>query len=225
MKHIDNYSVNEIKACFALAELKISNKESKDANALRAALSDCIQNGDAPTIEEVIEETHQYLKNWYRDDRTTDFEIAYDTGFDEICRYLMLGTGVINEGNNKYENAICLLPVSYERFEELCTECFKGCTVLENPDTNETYWIPSLEHQSVFYFIEEKDLIPDGYTKKHIFGSSKTTNLAFDVHYRCYKCQHEWSEEYSTACDSECPECDAKNVTALNWEVVEKATV
>lgn len=42
------------------------------------------------------------------------------------------------------------------------------------------------------------------------------------IQYRCPVddggCGHEWSEEWSCACDSECPECGLKNITALSWE-------
>ncbi len=37
------------------------------------------------------------------------------------------------------------------------------------------------------------------------------------IKYKCYNCDHEWHEVYSCACDSECENCDARNVTALEW--------
>ena len=34
--------------------------------------------------------------------------------------------------------------------------------------------------------------------------------------YKCYKCNHSWSETYECSCDSECPQCDAKNNTCID---------
>ena len=44
------------------------------------------------------------------------------------------------------------------------------------------------------------------------------TDLLID--YTCYNCSHDWKEVYSSACDSECEKCDAKNVQAIKWEEV-----
>lgn len=38
-----------------------------------------------------------------------------------------------------------------------------------------------------------------------------------DIEYRCSECDHEWQEQWSCACDSECPNCGVKNITALSW--------
>lgn len=38
-----------------------------------------------------------------------------------------------------------------------------------------------------------------------------------DIEYRCPDCDHEWQEQWSCACDSECPNCGLKNITALSW--------
>jgi predicted Zn-ribbon and HTH transcriptional regulator len=38
------------------------------------------------------------------------------------------------------------------------------------------------------------------------------------VQYLCPKCGHKWAEEWTSACDSECPECGTENITALSWE-------
>ena len=38
-----------------------------------------------------------------------------------------------------------------------------------------------------------------------------------DIEYRCPECDHEWQEQWSCACDSQCPNCGLKNITALNW--------
>jgi len=36
-----------------------------------------------------------------------------------------------------------------------------------------------------------------------------------DIQFRCPEYGHEWQEQWPSACDSECPNCDTKNITAL----------
>jgi hypothetical protein len=38
-----------------------------------------------------------------------------------------------------------------------------------------------------------------------------------EITYRCPDCGHTWNEVYESACDSECPECGAGEITALSW--------
>jgi len=40
----------------------------------------------------------------------------------------------------------------------------------------------------------------------------------FNIDYCCPTCGHEWTEQWSSSCDSECPECGTKDITALSWE-------
>lgn len=39
----------------------------------------------------------------------------------------------------------------------------------------------------------------------------------FLIAYLCPFCKHEWREEWSCACDSDCPECGARHITALAY--------
>ena len=48
-------------------------------------------------------------------------------------------------------------------------ECFKGCVIMTNPDTNESWWIPNIKDQGLDYFISEEDCISWGYTEKEIY--------------------------------------------------------
>jgi DNA-directed RNA polymerase subunit RPC12/RpoP len=38
-----------------------------------------------------------------------------------------------------------------------------------------------------------------------------------DIDYRCPDCGHEWHEQWSSACDSDCPNCGARDITAMSW--------
>lgn len=39
-----------------------------------------------------------------------------------------------------------------------------------------------------------------------------------DIEYRCPECDHEWQEQWTSACDSQCPNCGLKDITALSWD-------
>ena len=32
-------------------------------------------------------------------------------------------------------------------------------------------------------------------------------------HYRCARCGHEWTDEWSCGCDDDCPECSARHMS------------
>lgn len=51
------------------------------------------------------------------------------------------------------------------------------------------------------------------------FDMSQTEDeRLLDIEYRCPECGYEWTEQWSCACDSECPQCGLKNITAHSWE-------
>ena len=37
------------------------------------------------------------------------------------------------------------------------------------------------------------------------------------IDYHCPACEHDWQEEWSCACDSECPQCGARDIEASDW--------
>lgn len=39
-----------------------------------------------------------------------------------------------------------------------------------------------------------------------------------DIEYRCPECDHEWQEQWTSACDSRCPNCGLKDISALSWD-------
>jgi hypothetical protein len=41
----------------------------------------------------------------------------------------------------------------------------------------------------------------------------------FRNHYRCEKCDVEWSDEWSCMCDDRCPECDAEITPSSSEEL------
>lgn len=67
-----------------------------------------------------------------------------------------------------------------------------------------------------------------GYTVGEMYIGDKRINLdkfeekkMLEINYKCYKCGHKWIEEYDCACDSECPECDARNCTAVSYKEID----
>ena len=44
------------------------------------------------------------------------------------------------------------------------------------------------------------------------------TERCLNIEYRCPNCGHEWEEQWSCACDSECPACGTKDIAALRWD-------
>ncbi len=49
------------------------------------------------------------------------------------------------------------------------------------------------------------------------FDAEAEEERLLDIEYRCPDCDHEWQEQWSSACDSQCPNCGLKNITALSW--------
>jgi len=42
------------------------------------------------------------------------------------------------------------------------------------------------------------------------------------IKYDCYYCHHQFTEVYSCACDSECPECGAEHIMASSWTEIKE---
>lgn len=49
------------------------------------------------------------------------------------------------------------------------------------------------------------------------FNAEAEEERLLDIEYRCPECDHDWQEQWSCACDSQCPNCGLKNITALSW--------
>lgn len=48
-------------------------------------------------------------------------------------------------------------------------------------------------------------------------ASQNEDEALLDIKYRCPACGHEWQEQWTSACDSECPNCGTEDITALDW--------
>jgi hypothetical protein len=112
---------------------------------------------------------HDFLAAWKNPDVIDDFVIAHDSGYTDICVYLAQCWGCF-EGNTPVEKAILSKRISHKKFSKLIGECFKGVVIMTNPETNETWWIPTVENQGLDYYVSEYDCIKMGYTDKHVFG-------------------------------------------------------
>ena len=53
---------------------------------------------------------------------------------------------------------------------------------------------------------------------EEVFAAEQAEEPLLDISYCCPDCGHEWQEQWSCACDSECPACGTKNITALTWD-------
>ena len=42
--------------------------------------------------------------------------------------------------------------------------------------------------------------------------------LEYLIAYECPECSYEWTEHWSCACDSECPECGCGDIQATDYE-------
>lgn len=38
-----------------------------------------------------------------------------------------------------------------------------------------------------------------------------------EIDYHCSECGQDWQEEWSCACDSDCPACGARHIEAAEW--------
>jgi hypothetical protein len=49
------------------------------------------------------------------------------------------------------------------------------------------------------------------------FDDQTNDEPLLDIEYRCPACGHDWQEQWTSACDSECPNCGTADITALDW--------
>lgn len=49
--------------------------------------------------------------------------------------------------------------------------------------------------------------------------------LWLSIDYECPNCGHEWSEEWSCACDSTCPECEERDCQAVTWTDISEPAI
>lgn len=47
------------------------------------------------------------------------------------------------------------------------------------------------------------------------------SGLRFRNFYRCARCGHEWSDEWSAMCDDDCPQCGARHMSPYRSEDIE----
>ena len=48
-------------------------------------------------------------------------------------------------------------------------------------------------------------------------GTSGSKSL-FLNYYRCFRCEHEWTDEWSATCDDECPKCGTRDCSPYRSE-------
>jgi rubrerythrin len=46
----------------------------------------------------------------------------------------------------------------------------------------------------------------------------RPNGTAFINHYRCPTCRYEWTDEWSSTCDDDCPSCGARHISPRHSE-------
>ena len=44
--------------------------------------------------------------------------------------------------------------------------------------------------------------------------------MQFLNYYKCYRCGHEWQDQWDAMSDDECPECDARDCTPIKSDEI-----
>lgn len=53
-------------------------------------------------------------------------------------------------------------------------------------------------------------------------SNSDSTEVRFRNYYRCARCGHEWTDEWSAMCDDDCPQCGARHMSPYRSEDMER---
>lgn len=74
---------------------------------------------------------------------------------------------------------------------------------------------------------QHRDLYSEAVKQAQLSGAHIDAKAAFAVLaeaerqlviiYRCPFCQHGWNNQWTSAVDSDCPQCDARDITPLTW--------
>lgn len=68
------------------------------------------------------------------------------------------------------------------------------------------------------YFDHQGDLC--SFSIPQLLAACGAPQPDLDITYLCPICEFTWHEIWTSACDSECPECATPNIIALEWEEV-----
>jgi hypothetical protein len=63
--------------------------------------------------------------------------------------------------------------------------------------------------------------LPKGWTYEiddHDSQEDEDEEETLDIRYRCPECGHLWEEQWTCACDSECPQCETSDIGAFVWK-------
>jgi hypothetical protein len=110
----------------------------------------------------------EYMKQWYDFEKPTDFSVAYDKGFDDLCIYYLCSAGAI-EGICPESRAMLVRykKLSHKKVRALMDECFKHCAVMTKDD-DETIFVP-VDDPEISYFVSIEDWENDGYKFERMF--------------------------------------------------------
>lgn len=108
------------------------------------------------------DEVMAYMKGWYDDEKPTDFVVAFDKGYYDLCVYYLCSAGAIEP--------ICAasrkMLRDYEKMEwkdikKQMDECFKHCVTMIN-EHDEIIFVP-VDDPDLDYFVSVEEWEEDGY--------------------------------------------------------------
>jgi len=118
------------------------------------------------------ESVYEYMKQWYDSEYPTDFAVAYDKGYDDLCIYYLCSAGAISP--------ICpdskAMLKRYKKFTQkyihgLMGECFKHCAVMVGKH-NETIFVP-VDDPELDYFVSVSEWEKCGFKFERMFSDKK----------------------------------------------------
>ena len=109
------------------------------------------------------------MRQWHDSEKPTDFSVAYDKGYFDLCAYYLVSSGALEPVCPESKKIISMAnKVSYAKIKKQMSECFKHCIVMSN-EYNETIFVP-VDDPSLDYFVPVETWETYGYKSLGQFG-------------------------------------------------------
>lgn len=115
-------------------------------------------------LTEIDENVFEYMKQWYESEYPTDFSVAYDKGYDDLCIYYLCSSGAISPICDISKRMLQRYKkLNNTKIKKLIKECFKHCVVMVN-DSNEYIFVP-INDPDLDYLVPIEEWEKMGYKK------------------------------------------------------------